>query len=69
MLIRRQQAVETDWQRELNRLEKQDTGRGNAKTMASIERMMAHLKQALEPLDMDIEQHIQSHPNLEHDRG
>ena len=30
---------------------------------------MAHLKQALEPLDMDIEQHIQSHPNLEHDRG
>ncbi len=68
-LIRRKQAIETDLQRELNRLEKQETGRGNDKTIASIKRMIAHLKQELEQLDMDIEQHIQSHSNLEHNRG
>lgn len=68
-LIRRKQAVETDLQRERNRLEKQETGRGNAQTIASIKRMIVHLEQELEQLDKDIEQHIQSHPDLERDRG
>ena len=68
-LIRRKQALEEDLQREHNRLEKQHSGRGNAQSIASIERMIAYLTRELSTLETEIEQHIKAHPDLENDRG
>jgi transposase len=65
----RKQALETDLQRERNRLEKLQASRPDIFVMESIERMVIHLQSELELLEQAIETHVQAHPGLERDRS
>ena len=65
----RQQALETDVQRERNRLEKLQAVRSEAFVVESVRRTIAHLESELECLNHAIETHVQSHPELARDRG
>lgn len=64
----RKQTLETDLRREQNRLEKLQASRPNAFVAESIERTIAHLTGELELLEQAIDTHVQSHPEMEHDR-
>lgn len=64
----RKQALETDLQREHNRLEKFQASRPDAFVVESVERMIKHLESELDLLEQAIETHVQAHPELDHDR-
>lgn len=64
----RKQTLETDLQREHNRLEKLQATRPDAFVAESIERMIVRLQSELELLEHAIETHVQAHPELERDR-
>ena len=65
----RRQAVETDLQRERNRLEKLQVVRSETFVVESVRRMISHLESELECLNQAIETHVESHPELARDRG
>ncbi len=65
----RKQALETDRQRESNRLEKLHATYTEAFILESSERMLQHLDHELVLVNEAIDTHIQTHPELEHDRG
>ena len=65
----RKQALETDLQRERNRLEKQQAARAEAIVVESIERMIAHLETEHQVVEQAIKTHLQAHPDLTRDRG
>jgi transposase len=65
----RKQAVETDLQRERNRLEKQEATRGEPLVVESIRRMIQHLETEHQVLELALETHVQAHPDLSRDRG
>lgn len=65
----RKQALETDLRREQNRLEKLKAGHPDAFVVESIERTIAHLTSELELLEQAIDTLVQSHPEMEHNRG
>lgn len=65
----RKQALEKDIQRERNRLEKFKATHTEAFVIESTERMIQHLEAELALVDKTIDAHIQSHPELKHDRG
>jgi len=65
----RKQALETDLQRERNRLEKLGATRTDRFVTDSVQRMIAHLESELSLLEQALETHVQSHPELERDRG
>ena len=65
----RRQALETDVQRERNRLEKLQAVRSETFVVESVRRMITHLESELECLNQAIETHVASHPELARDRG
>lgn len=67
-LIKRREALEADRQRERNRYEKVTTHRPDPQIQASFERTEAFLKTELAKLDQQIDQLIEQHPKLRHDR-
>jgi len=69
ILQARKQALETDLQRERNRLEKQQATRGEPLVVESIQRMIQHLENERQVLEQALETHVQAHPDLSHDRG
>jgi transposase len=68
-LLGRKKALETDVQRERNRLEKyQAAAHTEAFVSASVERSIKHMETELELLEQAIETHIQVNPELAHNR-
>ena len=67
-LLSRREAIAQDLQRERNRLEKADATNTPLSISQSIEESIAFLKQQLEKLQHDIDDHIDKHPNLKSDR-
>ena len=68
VLLRRLEALETDQQRERNRLEKAQISPTSDAVLASIERALAFLEAERQRLLEMIEAHIDSHPQLKQDR-
>lgn len=68
-LLRRLQAVETDLQRERNRLEKAQLSQAKAPSViASLERGIAYLSAEQQRLQQGVDDHIDRHPQLKEDR-
>jgi transposase len=69
-LLRRLQAVETDLQRERNRLEKARLSQANAPSVIdSIERGIDYLVAEQQRLQKGVDDHIDRHPRLKDDRN
>ena len=68
-LMARLEALEKDLQREQNRQEKGLATDTSERVMASIEDMIAALKEEIRKLKEDINDHIDGHPTLKHDRA
>ena len=67
-LLRRLDALETDRQRERNRLEKNRISTTSTAVLASIERSLAFLDTEYQCLNQAIDDHIDAHPTLQQDR-
>lgn len=67
-LLGRKKALETDLQREKNRLEKYQAAHPESFVVESVERTIKHLEAELELLEHAIETHIQVNPELAHNR-
>ena len=67
-LISRLDALQQDLQREENRQEKAESTDTATIVKASIEQMIAALKEAIAKLNQDIDDHINSHSNLKQDQ-
>jgi transposase len=67
-LLNRLAALETDIQRELNRLEKAQAGRVPEEVMASLENSLSFLKEQKERLLKEIDNHLDKHPKLRKER-
>jgi transposase len=68
-LLSRLQAVETDLQREANRLEKAQISLTPQTVLDSLHKSLAFLRQEKAALEQRIDDHIEGHPQLKHDRG
>lgn len=68
-LIARLDALETDLQREKNRLEKVQVTDVTENIQTSITDMMANLEEAIAKLREDVDDHIDKHPYLKKDRA
>lgn len=67
-LMARLGAMEKDLQREQNRQEKAQATITNERVLASLENMIRTLKEEIAKLKGDINNHIDGHPGLKHDR-
>ena len=65
--IARMDALQTDWQREENRLEKARIGNAPAEVIASIGQIKTAIENSIAALQRDIDDHIDRHPDLQHD--
>ena len=63
-LISRLQALEVDYQREFNRLEKAQVSQESESIIKSLNLMMKHLRDEKLRLEQDIDDHINRHPHL-----
>lgn len=67
-LLYRLEAVETDMQREENRLEKALAAKSPSAVSESIERSIGFLKEERARLEGEIKEHIDNHPHLKKDK-
>lgn len=67
-LLRRLDALETDRQRERNRLEKARISMSSTEILASLEHSLAFLDTEYQRLRQTIDEHIDRHPTLRQDR-
>lgn len=67
-LLSRVQAVETDLRREANRLEKAEVTATPQVVLDSLHKSLAFLEHEKAALQKRIDDHIESHPQLKHDR-
>ena len=67
-LLSRLEALETDRQRERNRLEKAQASETSATVLDSLQRSLAFLEAEYQRLQQEIEDHINRHPKLNQDR-
>lgn len=67
-LLSRLEAVQTDRQRERNRLEKTQASDTSAPVLASLERSLTFLENEYQRLNQEINEHINRHPKLKDDR-
>jgi len=68
-LIARLSALDKDFQRELNRLEKAQISRASEAVIDSIQFMSEQLKKECARVEKQIDDHIDQHPNLKQDRA
>jgi transposase len=68
-LLRRLQALEEDFQREANRLEKARIEGAPERVIASLQTMQATLNQEIARLRQEIDDHIAAHPDLKAQRA
>jgi len=67
-MLSRLQAIEAELRRELNRLEKAQTGLSSPLVVSSIERSIAFLQKEKAALDKSIDDHIDANPQLKRER-
>jgi len=67
-LLRRLDALESDYQRELNRLDSSEFSLSSERVLASLKEMIRALKSEIEKLKKDIDNHINGHPKLKNNR-
>lgn len=67
-LLRRLEALETDRQRERNRLEKAQATETSAPVLDSLQRSLTFLDAEYQRLQQQINDHIKAHPKLQQDR-
>ena len=67
-LLSRLEALQTDRQRERNRLEKAQATETSAAVLDSLQRSLAFLEDEYQRLHQEIEDHINQHPKLKQDR-
>jgi transposase len=67
-LLSRLEALQTDRQRERNRLEKAQATETSAAVLDSLERSLAFLETEYQRLRQEINEHINRHPKLKNDR-
>ena len=67
-LLSRLEALQTDRQRERNRLEKAQATETSATVLASLQRSLRFLDEEYQRLYQEINDHINRHPKLKHDR-
>lgn len=67
--IARMDALQTDWQREENRLEKARIGSAPDEVILSIHRIKTAISDSMAELQRDIDEHIDRHPDLKRDVG
>lgn len=67
-LIGRLEALEVDYQREENRLEKAEQRASSETVMASIQNMLRELEKAKQRIEKEIDDHIDRHPRLKVNR-
>lgn len=67
-LLNRLQVIETDWARESNRLEKAQVSVTPKVVLDSLNKSLAFLAQEKRELERRINDHIEGHPQLKHDR-
>ncbi len=60
-------ALQTDWQREENRLEKARIGHAPDEVILSIHQIKTAIGNSMAELKQDIDDHIDRHPDLKHD--
>ena len=65
--IARMDALQTDWQREENRLEKARIGSAPDEVVLSIRQIQTAISDSMAELQRDIDEHIDRHPDLKHD--
>lgn len=68
-LIGRLEALEVDYQREANRLEKAEQRASSETVMASIQNMLRELEKAKQRIEKEIDDHIDRHPRLKGNRA
>lgn len=68
-LIGRLEALEVDYQREENRLEKAEQRTSSETVMASIQNMLRELEKAKQRIEKQIDDHIDRHPRLKGNRA
>ncbi len=68
-LIARLEALEVDYQRESNRLEKAELRPASQTVLDSIHTMLSELEKAKRRIEEDIDDHIDRHPGLKHDKA
>ena len=67
-LLSRLSALETDLQRERNRMEKVCNSQGSQAVIESIQTMIDHLQKECARVEQQIDDHIDDHPSLKKDR-
>ena len=67
--IARMDTLQTDWQREENRLEKARIGSAPDEVILSIHQVKTAIGNSMAELKQDINDHIDRHPDLKHDIG
>lgn len=67
-LLARLSALQTDLQRELNRLEKAQVSQASQVVIDSIEAMVGKLQKESKRVEQQIDDHIDQNPDLKHDR-
>ncbi len=67
-LLARLAALETDINRELNRLEKAQIGRAPAQVLESLDSSLAFLNEQKDRLQKEIDDHLDRHPKLKEER-
>lgn len=67
-LLARLKAIENDLRREANRLEKAEATATPKQVLDSLHQSLAFLEQQKKALEKQIDDHINSHPKLKHDR-
>lgn len=68
VLLRRLDALESDYQRELNRLDSSEFSLSSERVLTSLKDMISALKTEIEKLKKDIDNHINGHPKLKKNR-
>src|SRR5690606_37804258 len=68
-LIARLEALEVDYQREMNRLEKTERRTTSQTVIASIQDMLRELANAKDRIENEIDDHIDRHPRLKQDKA
>lgn len=67
-LLSRLEALETDLQREQNRLEKAEFGQSSSIILESLNKMIDELKKERDRLEKEIDDHVDRHPDLKKDQ-
>ena len=67
-LIARLEAIESDLQREQNRMEKAEFSAASELVIESLNTMIQHLESERKKLDQEIDDHIDRHPDLKRDQ-